>query len=355
MAVLEVIASVAEKYVTSVVEVVKKGAEGIKKLSDEEMKEIAKKKIEDIKSSGDAVMSKLDDVKNLTPEQLKDVLEVITSVAENSVVEVVKKGTEGIKNLSDEKVKENAKQKIEDIKSSGDAVKSKLDDIKNLTPEQLQEKLNEAIDEYKKLSQDEINEKQKAAIKDTLKRIRNGEKLTNEKLGNLGEMMMDQYYISRGYKTLNKYRVTSLDDKKGGFRTGIDGVYEKANSDGIKSYVIADAKYNTSQLSETKDGKQMSDNWIDKRLDDAVGKEKADEIRDAAEDNPDSVSHEVYHIEPHIDENGSIHTDVQKVDTEGNKVGDKTIVEYFDEDGNRVESSDDIKGGGGMNERYSKG
>ena len=196
-------------------------------------------------------------------------------------------------------------------------------------------------DENKEISEDEINEKQKAAIKDAIERIRNGEKLTNEELGNLGEMMMDQYYISKGYKPLNKHRVTSLDDKKGGFRTGIDGVYEKANSDGTKSYVISDAKYNTSQLSETNDGKQMSDNWIDKRLDDAVGKEKADEIRDVAEDNPDSVNHEVYHIDPNIDENGNIHTDVQEVDPEGNKVGDKTIVEYFDEDGNRVEPSDD--------------
>ena len=151
--------------------------------------------------------------------------------------------------------------------------------------------------------------------------------------------MMDQYYISKGYKPLNKHRVTSLDDKKGGFKTGIDGVYEKTNPDGTKTYVIADAKYNTSQLSETNDGKQMSDNWIDKRLDDAVGKEKADEIRDAAEDDPDSVKHEVYHIDPNVDENGNIHRDTQEVDSEGNKVGDKTIVEYFDEDGNRIEPS----------------
>lgn len=195
-------------------------------------------------------------------------------------------------------------------------------------------------DEDKELTEDEINEKQKAAIKDALERIRNGEKLTNEELGNLGEMMMDQYYISKGYKPLNKHRVTSLDDKKGGFKTGIDGVYEKTNPDGTKSYVIVDAKYNTSQLSETNDGKQMSDNWIDKRLDDAVGKEKADEIRDAAEDDPDSVSHEVYHIDPNVDENGNIHTDTQEVDSEGNKVGEKTIVEYFDEDGNRIDPSD---------------
>lgn len=204
---------------------------------------------------------------------------------------------------------------------------------------------DEAADD-EELSEEEINEKQKAAIKDALERIRNGEKLTNEELGNLGEMMMDQYYISQGYKPLNKHRVTSLDDKKGGFKTGIDGVYEKTNPDGSKSYVIADAKYNTSQLSETQDGKQMSDNWIDKRLDDAVGKEKADEIRDAAEDNPDSVKHEVYHIDPNIDENGNMHADTQEVDSEGNKTGEKTIVEYFDEDGNRIEPSE----GGTQNE-----
>lgn len=198
---------------------------------------------------------------------------------------------------------------------------------------------NPENDDSKSEQDDKINEVQKAAIKEALKRIINGEKLTNEELGNLGEMMMDQYYISMGYKPLNKHRVTSLDDKKGGFKTGIDGVYEKTNPDESKSYVIADAKYNTSQLSETNDGKQMSDNWIDKRLDDAVGKEKADEIRDAAEDAPDSVTHEIYHIDPNIDETGNIHTDTQKVDSEGNKIGDKTIVEYFDKDGNRIEPS----------------
>lgn len=194
--------------------------------------------------------------------------------------------------------------------------------------------------ENKETSEDELNEKQKAEIKESIERIRNDEKLTNEELGNLGEMMMDQYYISKGYEPLNKHRVTGLDDKKGGFKTGIDGVYEKTNPDRTKSYVIADAKYNTSQLSETNDGKQMCDNWIDKRLDDAVGKEKADEIRDTAEDDPKSVSHEVYHIDPIIDENGNIHTDIQEVDAEGNKVGEKTIVEYFDKNGNCIEQSD---------------
>ena len=41
-------------------------------------------------------------------------------------------------------------------------------------------------------------------------------------------------------------------------------------------------RYSTiAQLAETKGGKQMSDAWIDARLDSAVGKERADEIREA--------------------------------------------------------------------------
>lgn len=210
---------------------------------------------------------------------------------------------------------------------------------------------NESDDKKENLTDDEINEKQKEAIKEALKRILRGEQLTKEELGNLGEMMMDQYYISQGYKPLNKHRVTSIDDKKDGFRTGIDGVYEKTNPDGSKSYVIADAKYNTSQLSDTNDGKQMSDNWIDKRLDDAVGKEKADEIRDAAEDNPESVNHEVFHIDPNVDNNGNIHTDVQTVDSDGNKVGEKTVVEAYDSEGNRIDDKTELNQGGKNNER----
>lgn len=210
---------------------------------------------------------------------------------------------------------------------------------------------NESDDNKENLTDDEINEKQKEAIKEALKRILRGEQLTKEELGNLGEMMMDQYYISQGYKPLNKHRVTSIDDKKDGFRTGIDGVYKKTNPDGSKSYVIADAKYNTSQLSDTNDGKQMSDNWIDKRLDDAVGKEKADEIRDAAEDNPESVNHEVFHIDPNVDNNGNIHTDVQTVDSDGNKVGEKTVVEAYDSEGNRIDDKTELNQGGKNNER----
>lgn len=261
------------------------------------------------------------------PKEGRPPIDIIKSESLQQLVEENKSKIDVVRNALDEDSEKNEGDEISDNTSEGDNTSD----------------VDESNDEEKELTEDEINEKQRAAIKEALERIRNGEKLTNEELGNLGEMMMDQYYISKGYKPLNKNRVTSLDDKKGGFKTGIDGVYEKTNPDGTKTYVIADAKYNTSQLSETNDGKQMSDNWIDKRLDDAVGKEKADEIRDAAEDNPDSVKHEVYHIDPNIDENGNMHTDTQEVDSEGNKVGDKTIVEYFDENGDRIEPSNGME------------
>jgi len=42
-----------------------------------------------------------------------------------------------------------------------------------------------------------------------------------------------------------------------------------------------EAKYDTSTLGMTKDGRQMSDSWVDGRLDKAVGKVEADKIRDS--------------------------------------------------------------------------
>ena len=48
--------------------------------------------------------------------------------------------------------------------------------------------------------------------------------------------------------------------------------------------MISEAKYGSGQLSTLKDGtRQMSDKWIDGRLDQAVGRRMANQIRDAAE------------------------------------------------------------------------
>ena len=97
--------------------------------------------------------------------------------------------------------------------------------------------------------------------------------LTNLQKGNYGEMKMDDFFESKGYERISMDRVTDLDSPT---HHGIDGVYY--NPDGHPPYIIGEAKYGSSKLCSTLDGKQMSDNWIDKRLADAVGIDKADEI-----------------------------------------------------------------------------
>ncbi len=189
--------------------------------------------------------------------------------------------------------------------------------------------------ETKDLTKEEIDQMQKDAIAEAFEKIARGEELTDAEKGNLGEMLMDQYYISKGYTPIHQPRVTDLEHKSG---QGIDGVYEKTNPDGTKSYVISDAKVNHSRLNKNlADGTdQMSDAWIDKRLDGAVGKEKADEIRDAYEDNPGSVSKEVYHYSYGENLGGISIADVSTVDKDGNMSKDKKMVQVFNENGDQV-------------------
>jgi hypothetical protein len=116
--------------------------------------------------------------------------------------------------------------------------------------------------------------------------------LDNKQKGNYGEMKTDLDMLDKGYVRISKDSITSLDDKG---HQGIDGVYE--NPDGKPKFFIVDSKYGSSQLTETKDGTQMSDEWIDKRLDEAVGKDKADEIRAESIENPDNVGKAVAHVD----------------------------------------------------------
>ncbi|QLB50041.1 hypothetical protein [Streptococcus sanguinis] len=68
--------------------------------------------------------------------------------------------------------------------------------------------------------------------------------------------------------------VTGLDDAG---RQGIDGVYYNPN--GHPPYIISEAKYDTSRLKKTADGRQMSEKWIDRRLERAIDKNHARSIR----------------------------------------------------------------------------
>ena len=81
-------------------------------------------------------------------------------------------------------------------------------------------------------------------------------------------MKMDEHYDSKGFEKMHN-GVESLDDK---IHHGIDGVYKNNNPNGQPKYVVAEAKYGSSQLGNTKkSGRQMSDAWISKNLDKVVG------------------------------------------------------------------------------------
>lgn len=112
--------------------------------------------------------------------------------------------------------------------------------------------------------------------KEIIEQVKSGEIVLENDLqkGNYGEMVCDQILQQDGYERISADRVTDLNDTT---HRGIDGVYYK--QDGNPPFRIVDAKYNTAQLDMTADGKQMSVSWIDKRLDAAVGKEWADDIR----------------------------------------------------------------------------
>lgn len=97
---------------------------------------------------------------------------------------------------------------------------------------------------------------------------------SNAKKGVFGEAKADAFMKQKGFKKLNGPDVQVGDAPHG---TGIDGVYE--NMSPPPKYVIGEAKFGSSQLGKTQDGMQMSENWIDNRLEKAVGRETADDIQ----------------------------------------------------------------------------
>ncbi|WP_213422537.1 T7SS effector LXG polymorphic toxin [Bhargavaea massiliensis] len=115
----------------------------------------------------------------------------------------------------------------------------------------------------------------------------------NQQKGNYGEMKMDVHYESQGYSRISRDRVTKLEQK---IVQGIDGVYE--NSSPPPKYIIAEAKYNSSRLGHTKNGRQMSDKWVSSkdRLRNAVGKNTAREIEFEKLINPSNVQKRLVRI-----------------------------------------------------------
>jgi hypothetical protein len=124
---------------------------------------------------------------------------------------------------------------------------------------------------------------------------------TSAEKGVYGEAQSDIYMQEDGFQKMNDDAVQVGDDPLG---KGIDGVWR--NTAPPPEYVITESKYGSSSLSTLQDGtKQMSDKWIDARLNDAVGSELADKIRLA-------------------DADGSVEKWLLQVDSSGNVI--KTII-----------------------------
>lgn len=83
---------------------------------------------------------------------VKEAGKVAKEVTERAGEAGIKKGKqigEKIKEASESNISELANKSIEDIKNAGDGVMSKLDEIKNLTPEQLRERMEQNLEQAK--------------------------------------------------------------------------------------------------------------------------------------------------------------------------------------------------------------
>lgn len=117
----------------------------------------------------------------------------------------------------------------------------------------------------------------------------------NAKKGLYGELISDEYMVNKGFNNLlpDNRRVRSLEDAPKG--RGIDGIYGNPNPP--PPYIVTETKFRTAVgeyvdsdgtltraknveglLGNTKDGRQMSDQWVNDRLEKEIG-DKARDVR----------------------------------------------------------------------------
>ena len=81
---------------------------------------------------------------------MKAMLEIITGAIENAgvkAVDGVKKATDGVEAVKEAGLKDLLEKDVVKIKEVGEAVEAKLNDIINMTPEQLQERMNQLFND----------------------------------------------------------------------------------------------------------------------------------------------------------------------------------------------------------------
>lgn len=78
----------------------------------------------------------------------------------------------------------------------------------------------------------------------------------NHQVGSINEHLMDKYFKSTGW--------TKIEGEVG--RNGIDGLFIKRKNGIIVDIAVVESKYNRSGLQHTKNGKQMTKQWISKKI-----------------------------------------------------------------------------------------
>ena len=78
----------------------------------------------------------------------------------------------------------------------------------------------------------------------------------NYKVGSINENIMNQYFKSTGW--------TKIEGEVG--RNGIDGLFIKVKHDVIVDVMVVESKYNKSGLQHTMNGKQMTKQWVSKKI-----------------------------------------------------------------------------------------
>ncbi|MCI6641346.1 MULTISPECIES: hypothetical protein [Campylobacter] len=133
--------------------------------------------------------------------------------------------------------------------------------------------------------------------------------------GDISEKTMDEYFKRTGWE--------KIEGEVG--CNGIDGLYVKRDKDeNITDVLVVESKYNTSRLGNTKNGEQMSKEWIEAKISEL--RKKDYENSDYAQIE-EKVSNGEYRARiwrmKEID--GNLQIEISKVDSSGNEVSQMSL------------------------------
>ncbi len=181
--------------------------------------------------------------------------------------------------------------------------------IKRISPNELLSKSRElGISDVQKEGMHFANDTLKERIEKDLPEASKWE--IDKVKGDISEKTMDEYFKRTGWE--------KIEGEVG--CNGIDGLYVKRDKDGnITDVLVVESKYNTSRLGNTKNGEQMSKEWIEAKISEL--RKKDPENSDCAQIEEKVLNGEyrarIWRMKE-ID--GNLQIEISKVDSSGNEV-----------------------------------